>query len=278
MTEPLLTIENVAVSFQTATGPRVAVKDVSYSVARGRTLAVVGESGSGKSVTARTIMGMLAPNARVGETTKVVFDGADISNWPEEKLRDLRGRRISMIFQEPLTSLNPVYKIGDQVAEIIRSHREIGKAELKAEVIRLLTEVQLPDPEARYGQYPHELSGGQRQRIALARALYGDPAFVVLDEPNANLDGEGCAALCDAIRRLKQRGVTVVVISHTASIVGVLDKLLILQDGCVAAFGPKEQVVSKRLAPVSKRVAFQSGRNESSDTTAPCSQEEAHAS
>ncbi len=244
MTEPLLTIENVAVSFQTATGPRVAVKDVSYSVARGRTLAVVGESGSGKSVTARTIMGMLAPNARVGETTKVVFDGDDISNWPEEKLRDLRGRRISMIFQEPLTSLNPVYKIGDQVAEIIRSHREIGKAELKAEVIRLLTEVQLPDPEARYGQYPHELSGGQRQRVMIAMALANDPDLLIADEPTTALDVTVQAEILGLIKALQDKhGMAVILITHDLTVVEhVSDDVVVMRHGEVVERGETSQV------------------------------------
>ena len=239
MTDPLLNIENVAVSFRTVTGLYQAVRDVSYAVAPKRTLAVVGESGSGKSVTARAIMGMLAANARVSEATKIIFDGNDISNWSEEKLRDLRGRRISMIFQEPLTSLNPIYRIGEQVGEIILSHRKIGKKALKAEVLRLLTEVQLPEPDIRYNQYPHELSGGQRQRVMIAMALANEPDLLIADEPTTALDVTVQAEILALIKALQERrGMAVILITHDLTVVRhVSDDVVVMRHGEVVERG-----------------------------------------
>ncbi|MEZ5478107.1 MAG: ATP-binding cassette domain-containing protein [Thiolinea sp.] len=178
MTKPLLNIENVVVDFKTVAGTVNAVRGVSFAVSRGETLAVVGESGSGKSVTARAIMSMLADNARVGADSKIWLEGEDISNYSETQMQQIRGNRISMIFQEPLTSLNPIYRVGEQVAEIIQVHRPMSKKQARAEVLRLFQEVQLPDPEMRLGQYPHEMSGGQRQRVMIAMALASQARFV----------------------------------------------------------------------------------------------------
>ncbi len=175
MTDPLLSVQNARVSLGTAVGVTEAVRDVSYEVNRGETPAVVGESSSGKSVTAQAIMERPAPNTQVGAGTRIPFDGDDLSEWSEPQRQDIRRRRNSMIFQERLTSLNPVYRIGDQFGEIVTSDREIGRTELRAEVIRLLTEVQLPNPEGRFSQYPHEMSGGQRQRVMIAMALANNP-------------------------------------------------------------------------------------------------------
>jgi len=246
MSDPLLSIHNVAVSFQSATGVTEAVKNVSYSVSRGETLAVVGESGSGKSVTARAIMGMLAPNARVSADTRILFDGEDLSTWPEIKLQELRGSRIAMIFQEPLTSLNPVYKIGDQVAEIISAHRSLPKKQLRQEVLRLLTEVQLPDPEARYDQYPHELSGGQRQRVMIAMALANDPDLLIADEPTTALDVTVQAEILSLLKSLqKSHSMAVVLITHDLTVVrSVSDTVVVMRRGEVVESGATEQVFS----------------------------------
>ena len=256
MAEPLLRVENVAVSFRTAVGVTEAVRDVSYEVARGRTLAVVGESGSGKSVTARAVMGMLAPNAVVGERTHVWFDGEDSATWPEIKLQGIRGRRISMIFQEPLTSLNPIYRVGEQVAEIIRAHRDIGKAALLAEVIRLLTEVQLPDPVSRYDQYPHELSGGQRQRVMIAMALANNPDLLIADEPTTALDVTVQAEILSLLKALQAKhGMAVILITHDLTVVShASDDVVVMRHGEVVERGPTRQVFENPQHPYTKHL------------------------
>ncbi len=273
MTEDLLTVENVAVSFQTAVGITEAVRDVSYSVARGQTLAVVGESGSGKSVTARAIMGMLAPNAQVGSQTRILFDGDDLSTWSELQLQQIRGNRISMIFQEPLTSLNPVYKVGDQVAEIISAHRELSKKELKAEVIRLLTEVQLPDPEARYLQYPHELSGGQRQRVMIAMALANEPDLLIADEPTTALDVTVQAEILALLKALqKKHRMAVILITHDLTVVRhVSDKVVVMRRGEVVERGETEAVFENPQHPYTKHLigSEPSGRPDPLEPDAP---------
>lgn len=244
MTNNILQLEDIQVSFKTALGVTKAVKNVSYEIAKGETLAVVGESGSGKSVTARTIMGMLAPNAIVGENSRVIFDGEDISNWSEIQLQELRGDRISMIFQEPLTSLNPIYKIGDQVAEIISTHRKMSKKELKEEVIRLLTEVQLPDPASRYTQYPHEMSGGQRQRVMIAMALANNPDLLIADEPTTALDVTVQAEILSLLKVLqKKHDMAVILITHDLTVVShVSDNVVVMRHGEVVERGKTQEV------------------------------------
>lgn len=256
MTDPLLSVENAKISFRTVAGQVDAVKNVSYDVRRGETLAVVGESGSGKSVTARAIMGMLAPNAIVGEDTKIVFDGDDISEWPEIKLQKLRGKRISMIFQEPLTSLNPVYKIGDQVGEIITAHRDISKADLRKEVVRLLDEVQLPDPETRFSQYPHEMSGGQRQRVMIAMALANNPDLLIADEPTTALDVTVQAEILSLLKDLqKKHGMAVVLITHDLTVVSkVSDTVVVMRQGEVVERGTTQEVFENPQHPYTKHL------------------------
>jgi len=153
---PLLSVRDVAVTFKTVADEIAAVKGNSFALKKGETLALVGESGSGKSVTARTIMRMLAENAKVSDGTSITFKDRELMQLTEAQMQEIRGNEITMIFQEPLTSLNPVYKIGDQVAEIILNHRDVSKAEARAEALRLFKEVQIPDPEARLTQYPHQ--------------------------------------------------------------------------------------------------------------------------
>lgn len=256
MTNPLLSVENVAVSFRTAVGTTEAVKNVSYAVNKGETLAVVGESGSGKSVTARAIMGMLATNAIVGGDTRIIFDGDDLSTWSELELQRIRGKRISMIFQEPLTSLNPIYKIGEQVGEIIRVHRDISKADLKAEVIRLLTEVQLPDPERRYSQYPHEMSGGQRQRVMIAMALANNPYLLIADEPTTALDVTVQAEILSLIKMLQQKhNMAVILITHDLTVVSrVSDNVVVMRRGEVVERGGTSEVFQNPQHPYTKHL------------------------
>ena len=246
----------MAVRFRTVSGEVEAVRSVSYEVARGETLAVVGESGSGKSVTARAIMGMLAPNALVGETASVVFDGTELTTLSEPEMQRIRGGRISMIFQEPLTSLNPVYRIGDQVAEMIRAHRDVSKKAMRAEVVRLLTEVQLPDPDRRYDQYPHELSGGQRQRVMIAMALANEPDLLIADEPTTALDVTVQAEILSLLRALQQRrGMAVILITHDLTVVSqVSDRVVVMRRGEVVERGTTRGVFSDPQHPYTEHL------------------------
>ncbi len=239
MTEPLLKIENVVVDFKTVTGAVNAVRGVSYGVARGETLAVVGESGSGKSVTARAIMSMLAENASVGEDTKIWFDGEDLSTFPETEMQKIRGDRIAMIFQEPLTSLNPIYRVGDQVAEIIQIHRPMPKKQAMEEVLQLFKEVQLPDPEVRLRQYPHEMSGGQRQRVMIAMALANNPDLLIADEPTTALDVTVQAEILSLLKSLqKSHDMAVILITHDLTVVEkTSDNVVVMRYGEVVERG-----------------------------------------
>lgn len=256
MTDALLKVENVVVDFRTATGTVNAVRGVNYEVARGETLAVVGESGSGKSVTARAIMSMLAENAIVGHDTKIIFDGEDISNFSERQMQELRGNRISMIFQEPLTSLNPIYKVGDQVAEIIQVHRPMSKKEALEEVIQLFREVQLPDPEARVNQFPHEMSGGQRQRVMIAMALANKPDLLIADEPTTALDVTVQAEILSLLNSLqKSHNMAVILITHDLTVVEkTSDKVVVMRYGEVVERGTTEGVFANPQHPYTKHL------------------------
>ncbi len=244
MTEPLLKIENVVVDFKTVTGTVNAVRGLSYEVNRGETLAVVGESGSGKSVTARAIMSMLAENARVGADSKIWFDGEEISSFSEPQMQKIRGNRISMIFQEPLTSLNPIYKVGDQVAEIIQVHRPMSKKKALEEALRLFKEVQLPEPDARLSQYPHEMSGGQRQRVMIAMALANKPDLLIADEPTTALDVTVQAEILSLLKDLQRtKNMAVILITHDLTVVEkTSDKVVVMRYGEVVERGNTAEV------------------------------------
>ncbi len=256
MTNPLLKIENVVVDFKTVTGTVNAVRGLSYEVDRGETLAVVGESGSGKSVTARAIMSMLAENATVGQDSKIWFDGEDISTFSEPQMQKIRGNKIAMIFQEPLTSLNPIYKVGDQVAEIIQVHRPMSKADAQKEVLRLFKEVQLPDPEARLGQYPHEMSGGQRQRVMIAMALANKPDLLIADEPTTALDVTVQAEILSLLKDLqKSHNMAVILITHDLTVVEkTSDNVVVMRYGEVVERGETSEVFSNPQHPYTKHL------------------------
>ena len=256
MTDALLKIENVAVEFKTATGLVKAVNGVSYEVARGETLAVVGESGSGKSVTARAIMSMLAENARVAKEAKIWFKGEDISRFSEPEMQKIRGDRIAMIFQEPLTSLNPIYRVGDQVAEIIQVHRPMPKKKAMEEVLKLFREVQLPNPEARLGQYPHEMSGGQRQRVMIAMALANKPDLLIADEPTTALDVTVQAEILSLLKDLqKSHNMAVVLITHDLTVVEkTSDNVVVMRYGEVVEQGRTDEVFANPQHPYTQHL------------------------
>ena len=186
--QKLLDLKNAEVKFSVEGGIVNAVNDISFDIMKGETLAVVGESGSGKSVTARTIMKMLPKNSSIGSNFKIEFKDVDITNLTQEQMRQIRGDTITMIFQEPLTSLNPLHRIGSQLIEVLREHNKIDKIVAKERALELLKEVQIPQPEERLNQYPHQLSGGQRQRVMIAMAIANRPDLLIADEPTTALD------------------------------------------------------------------------------------------
>ena len=248
--------KNIAVRFKVMGGEIEAVKDVSFTLHRGQTIALVGESGSGKSVTARAVMRLLSKRARVSEGTSILYDGKDMARLPQSQMRFLRGNRLSMIFQEPMSSLNPVYKIGTQLAEVLRIHNRISKAAAWARAIELLAEVQIPDPEARINQYPHQLSGGQRQRVMIAMALANNPDVLIADEPTTALDVTVQAEILNLIKALKAKtGMAVILITHDLTVVRQFaDHVYVMQHGVVREQGETEQVFTNPQHPYTKRL------------------------
>ena len=248
--------KNIAVRFKVMGGEIEAVKDVSFTLHRGQTIALVGESGSGKSVTARAVMRLLSKRALVSEGTSILYDGKDMARMPQSQMRFLRGNRLSMIFQEPMSSLNPVYKIGTQLAEVLRIHNKISKAAAWARAIELLAEVQIPDPEARINQYPHQLSGGQRQRVMIAMALANNPDVLIADEPTTALDVTVQAEILNLIKALKAKtGMAVILITHDLTVVRQFaDHVYVMQHGVVREQGETEQVFTNPQHPYTKRL------------------------
>jgi peptide/nickel transport system ATP-binding protein len=230
---PIIDARNIGVTFKVEHGQVDAVKDISFQLYRGETIAIVGESGSGKSVTARTVMGLLSKRAKVASNASVGFNGDNILAFSPRARRALRGNRISMIFQEPMSSLNPLYTIGSQIVEAIRVHSKLSKSQAEARALELLKQVQIPEPEARLKQYPHQLSGGQRQRVMIAMALSNDPDVLIADEPTTALDVTVQAQILNLIRSLQQaRGMAVVLITHDLTIVRKFsDYVYVMQHG-----------------------------------------------
>ena len=231
----ILDARNVAVDFKVEGGVVNAVRDVSFQLHRGETIALVGESGSGKSVTARTIMRLLTKRARIGKQTRITLDGQDIIALSDSQMRKLRGNKVAMIFQEPMSSLNPVYTIGQQICEILHLHNKISKKDAMARARALLEEVQIPEPEARLRQYPHQLSGGQRQRVMIAMALANRPDILIADEPTTALDVTVQAQILNLIKDLKSKyGMAVILITHDLTIVRQFsDYVYVMQNGAV---------------------------------------------
>lgn len=252
----IIDARNIAVTFKVEHGMVEAVKDISFQLYRGETIAIVGESGSGKSVTARTVMGLLTKRATVAKSAVVRFNGDDILKFSSRQRRALRGNRISMIFQEPMSSLNPIYTIGSQIVEAIRVHSKLSKKQAEARALDLLRQVQIPEPEARLKQYPHQLSGGQRQRVMIAMALSNDPDVLIADEPTTALDVTVQAQILNLIRDLqKKRGMAVVLITHDLTIVKQFsDYVYVMQHGEMREHNTTEKLFAAPQHPYTKRL------------------------
>jgi oligopeptide transport system ATP-binding protein len=244
MGDTILDINNLDVRFDSADGEVHAVKGVSLQVAKGETLAIVGESGSGKSQTMMAVMGLLAANGRV--TGSARYRGKDLIGLPLKALNQVRGGKITMIFQEPMTSLDPLYTIGDQIAEPIRFHRGFSKAKARERALELLKLVHIHEPERRLNAYPHEMSGGQRQRVMIAMALANDPDLLIADEPTTALDVTIQAQILNLLKELRERiGLAVVFISHDLGIVRrFADRVAVMRRGEVVETGSVEQIFS----------------------------------
>lgn len=229
--EPLLKVDDLSVSFEMSGKGSAAVDNVSYAIKRGEVLAIVGESGSGKSVSSMAILGLLPPNARVHG--RIEFDGVNLLELSSDQLRQLRGRKIAMIFQEPMTALDPVYTIGEQIVEAIRAHSRMSRNDAQRRALELLHLVRLPEPERRIHHYPHQLSGGQLQRIVIAMAVSCDPDLLIADEPTTALDVTVQAEILELLRDLGARlNASVLFITHDMGVVADLaDRVIVMRDG-----------------------------------------------
>lgn len=235
MAEPLLTIEDLRVAFHRPDGNAMhAVDGVNLAVHRGRTLGIVGESGCGKSVTSLAVMGLL-PKGAADIRGEIRFEGKNLATIPDRSLRDLRGDRLAMIFQEPMTSLNPSYTIGDQIAEAILRHRNVSKDEARTHAIEMLKRVHIPSAEERYDEYPHKLSGGMRQRVMIAMALACTPDLLIADEPTTALDVTIQAQILELMRKLKdESGTAIILITHDLGVVAEMcDDVAVMYAGQV---------------------------------------------
>ncbi len=268
MDQPLLRIENLSVSF----GDTPAVQNASLTLARGKTLGLVGESGSGKSVTALAVVRLLAPGAKIVGGS-IHFDGQELTTAPESALRDLRGVRIGMVFQEPMTSLNPLHVIEKQIGEILEIHGMASAQARRARTLELLKEVGLQNAEARMGAYPHELSGGQRQRVMIAMALANNPDLLIADEPTTALDVTIQAQILDLLRDLQKRhGMAILFITHDLGLVKrMADEVAVMRGGSVVETGPTAEIFANPQHEYTKMLlaAEPQGDPPPADTSAP---------
>ncbi len=249
----LLTLHDLTVTLQTPGGTLYAVNNVDLQLEPGRTVALVGESGSGKSMTARAIMGLL-PSGGTVQSGSITFEGRELTTLPEPERRTLRGNRIAMIFQEPMTSLNPVLRIGDQVMEPLLLHRGLDKQQARLQAIDLLRRVGVASPEQRISDYPHQLSGGQRQRVMIAMALACDPEVLIADEPTTALDVTIQAQILELIDQLRRdKGLALLLITHDLGIVAQrADQVHVMYAGRIVESGPAQALLARPLHPYTK--------------------------
>jgi peptide/nickel transport system ATP-binding protein len=241
--EPLLVVENLTVHFDTEDGIVKAVDGISYELERGRVLGIVGESGSGKSVSSSTIMGLTrGSNARI--SGRALFAGRDLIAMPDAELTKLRGDGIAMIFQDPLSSLHPFYRVGDQIVEAVQAHRDVSKAQARDRAIELLGFVGIPEPQRRFDSYPHEFSGGMRQRAMIAMALVNEPDLLIADEPTTALDVTVQAQILELIGRLKDElGMAVIIITHDLGVVAEMsDDVAVMYGGRIVERAPTARI------------------------------------
>ena len=250
MTAPLLEVADLTVEFPTRRGILRALDGVSFAIAPGEILGMVGESGAGKSLTGAAIIGLLAPPGRIAGGA-VRLEGARIDHLPAEALRRIRGRRIGAIFQDPLTTLNPLYTIGRQLTETIRTHLPMSAVDARRSAIRWLDEVGIPAAARRIDAYPHEFSGGQRQRVVIALALCAEPRLVIADEPTTALDVSIQAQIISLLKRLaREHGTAVLLITHDMGVIAeTADRVAVMYAGRIAEIGPVAEVIRSPAHP-----------------------------
>ena len=259
MGAPILDISGLRTVFRIGGADIAAVQDMELTIAPGETVALVGESGSGKSVTSLSVMGLLPKRVgRIAEGRVMLSrkggEVVDLAAMPDERLREVRGNDIGMVFQEPMTSLNPVYTVGEQIAEPIRIHLGKSHREAAADAVRLLADVGIPDPERRAQQYPHELSGGMRQRVTIAMALACDPRMLIADEPTTALDVTIQAQILDLLQKLqRERGMGILFVTHNLGVVAeIADRVVVMYAGRIVESGPVAEVFAHPRHPYTK--------------------------
>lgn len=245
----IASISNLRVEFQTKDGPVVGVEDVSFEVRPGETVCIVGESGSGKSVSSLSLMRLVEFGGGEIAAGKLMFDRRegsemDLSKANSDVMKDIRGNEIGMIFQEPMTALNPVFTVGRQLTEGLRVHKNLNKAEAEARALELLREVRIPEPERRLKQYPHELSGGMRQRVVIALALCANPALVIADEPTTALDVSIQSQILELLRKMcRDHGAAVILVTHDMGVIAeTADRVAVMYSGRIVEIGSVEKV------------------------------------
>ena len=253
MTEPILKVEQLRVEFDTRRGILVAVDDVSFDILAGEVFGIVGESGAGKSLTGQSIIGLLEPPGRIG-AGKIVFKGQRIDQLPYEKMRRMRGKKIGMIFQDPLTSLNPLYTIGKQLVETIQTHSSKNAQQARDHAINLLDEVGIPAAEKRIDHYPHQFSGGMRQRVVIALALCVNPGLIIADEPTTALDVSIQAQIIALLKRLcKEHDTAVILITHDMGVIAeIADRVAVMYAGRLVEVGDVRDIVINPKHPYSQ--------------------------
>ncbi|MCC6285126.1 MAG: ABC transporter ATP-binding protein [Phycisphaerales bacterium] len=253
--EPVLRVRNLTTRFRTERGMVTAVDDVSFDLYPGETLGIVGESGCGKTVTSKSIMRLLPENVtRIDPASRIEFAGRNLASLPEHELRRVRGEKIAMIFQEPMTSLNPVFRVGWQLDEALRLHTRLNRAERRAKVIEMLRIVEIPSPENRMDDYPHQLSGGMRQRVMIAMALCCEPDILIADEPTTALDVTIQAQILDLMESLKRKTRTaIMLITHNLGVVAqVCDRVMVMYAGRVIESGSVRDIFHRARHPYTR--------------------------
>ncbi|SDH95556.1 ABC transporter ATP-binding protein [Lutimaribacter saemankumensis] len=251
---PILDIRGLTVSLPKQADRPYAIKDITFSVNAGEIVCVVGESGSGKSVTSFTVMGLHDKRALTPVAGEILLQGENILNASDAKIRRMRGEKMAMIFQEPMTALNPVAPVGDQIGEMLEIHTNLSASKRKAKVLQAMRDVHLPDPEKMYHSYPHQLSGGQRQRIVIAMSLVLEPVLLIADEPTTALDVTTQAQILSLIKELQERrGMGVLFITHDFGVVAdIADRVVVMQNGEIVEQGPVDQVLGAPEHPYTK--------------------------
>ena len=248
--EPLLAVDRLRVEFPTRHGTLVAVHDVSFQIGRGEVLGVVGESGAGKSITGAAVIGLIDPPGRIA-SGEIHLDGRRIDGLPHDRMRRIRGREIGAVFQDPLTSLNPLYTIGRQIVETIRTHLPMGETEATDRAVALLEEVGIPGAARRIDHYPHQFSGGMRQRVVIALALAAKPKLIIADEPTTALDVSIQAQIITLLHRVcREHGAAVMLVTHDMGVIAeTCDRVAVMYAGRIVEIGPVDEVIHRPRHP-----------------------------